>query len=126
MITFVVVECDCHATALYKYIPAFGTEAPENRSGVKFAFLVASMSSAKSSNKADSDTAPQTIGNYVLDKTLGEGNFATVKLAKHKLTGQEVCMMKDGYGTRAWKPPCTSPDLTFLGGCQNNRQNLHG
>jgi len=31
-----------------------------------------------------------SIGNYVLIKTLGEGNFAKVKLAKHKITGAEV------------------------------------
>ena len=34
-----------------------------------------------------------TIGNYVLMKTLGEGNFAKVKLAKHKITGQEVLLL---------------------------------
>jgi len=31
-----------------------------------------------------------SIGNYTLIKTLGEGNFAKVKLAKHKITGAEV------------------------------------
>jgi MAP/microtubule affinity-regulating kinase len=31
------------------------------------------------------------IGNYGFVKTLGEGNFAKVKLAKHRMTGQEVC-----------------------------------
>jgi len=30
------------------------------------------------------------IGNYLFQKTVGEGNFAKVKLAKHKLTGVEV------------------------------------
>jgi hypothetical protein len=30
------------------------------------------------------------IGNYVFEKTVGEGNFAKVKLAHHKLTGAEV------------------------------------
>ncbi len=30
------------------------------------------------------------IGNYVFQKTVGEGNFAKVKLAHHKLTGAEV------------------------------------
>jgi MAP/microtubule affinity-regulating kinase len=33
-----------------------------------------------------------SIGNYVFQKTVGEGNFAKVKLAKHKLTGQEVAI----------------------------------
>ncbi|KND04485.1 CAMK/CAMKL/MARK protein kinase [Spizellomyces punctatus DAOM BR117] len=34
----------------------------------------------------------QSIGNYVFQKTVGEGNFAKVKLAKHKLTGVEVAI----------------------------------
>ncbi|KAI9344407.1 putative serine/threonine-protein kinase MARK2 [Obelidium mucronatum] len=32
------------------------------------------------------------IGNYVFQKTVGEGNFAKVKLAKHKQTGVEVAV----------------------------------
>ncbi|KAJ3258919.1 Serine/threonine-protein kinase par-1 [Chytriomyces hyalinus] len=32
------------------------------------------------------------IGNYLFQKTVGEGNFAKVKLAKHKLTGVEVAV----------------------------------
>lgn len=30
------------------------------------------------------------IGNYIFERTVGQGNFAKVKLAKHKLTAQEV------------------------------------
>jgi len=33
-----------------------------------------------------------SVGNYVLIRTLGEGNFAKVKLAKHKITGAEVAI----------------------------------
>jgi MAP/microtubule affinity-regulating kinase len=48
---------------------------------------------SKRRDKDDSNNVelgvPQ-IGNYVFVKTLGEGNFAKVKLARHKLTGQEV------------------------------------
>ncbi|KAJ3021939.1 Map microtubule affinity-regulating kinase [Thoreauomyces humboldtii] len=33
-----------------------------------------------------------SIGNYAFQKTVGEGNFAKVKLAKHRLTGQEVAV----------------------------------
>ncbi|KAJ3257014.1 Map microtubule affinity-regulating kinase [Boothiomyces macroporosus] len=32
------------------------------------------------------------IGNYIFQKTVGEGNFAKVKLASHKLTGAEVAI----------------------------------
>ena len=31
-----------------------------------------------------------SIGYYDMDKTLGEGNFAKVRLATHSLTGQKV------------------------------------
>lgn len=33
------------------------------------------------------------IGKYRLIKTIGKGNFAKVKLAKHVPTGKEVCNM---------------------------------
>ncbi|ORX49732.1 Pkinase-domain-containing protein [Piromyces finnis] len=33
-----------------------------------------------------------SIGNYTMIRTLGEGNFAKVKLAKHKITGAEVAI----------------------------------
>lgn len=50
--------------------------------------------SASGRNKHDNDANPDLslpgIGNYVFDRTVGQGNFAKVKLAKHKLTGQEV------------------------------------
>jgi MAP/microtubule affinity-regulating kinase len=54
------------------------------------------MSTKPSSRRRDKDdtTNPDVllpgIGNYVFQKTVGEGNFAKVKLAQHKLTGQEV------------------------------------
>ena len=36
------------------------------------------------------EDAPR-IGKYRLIKTIGKGNFAKVKLAKHELIGKEVC-----------------------------------
>ena len=36
---------------------------------------------------------PPHIGNYRILKTIGKGNFAKVKLAKHVLTGREVNML---------------------------------
>jgi MAP/microtubule affinity-regulating kinase len=51
-------------------------------------------SSSRSRRDKDDTSNPdihlQSIGNYVFQKTVGEGNFAKVKLAKHKLTGHEV------------------------------------
>ncbi|ORZ33023.1 kinase-like domain-containing protein [Catenaria anguillulae PL171] len=50
----------------------------------------------KSPKKIAEETNPDVqlpgIGNYAFVKTLGEGNFAKVKLAKHKMTGQEVAI----------------------------------
>lgn len=40
---------------------------------------------------ASADEQPH-IGNYRLLKTIGKGNFAKVKLARHVLTGKEVAV----------------------------------
>lgn len=53
-------------------------------------------SSSRSRRDKDDTTNPDvalsSIGNYAFQKTVGEGNFAKVKLAKHKLTGAEVAV----------------------------------
>lgn len=41
-------------------------------------------------NSATSADEQPHIGNYRLLKTIGKGNFAKVKLARHILTGKEV------------------------------------
>ncbi|KAI8586181.1 kinase-like domain-containing protein, partial [Geranomyces variabilis] len=55
-----------------------------------------SSSSSRPRKDKDDTTNPDvnlaSIGNYVFQKTVGEGNFAKVKLAKHKLTGVEVAV----------------------------------
>jgi carbon catabolite-derepressing protein kinase len=43
------------------------------------------------SGNASSPGKPKYIGNYEIIKTIGEGSFAKVKLAIHRLTGQKVC-----------------------------------
>jgi MAP/microtubule affinity-regulating kinase len=55
------------------------------------------MSTPKSKRKDKDDTAnPDVslpgIGNYLFQKTVGEGNFAKVKLSTHKITGAEVML----------------------------------
>uniref|UniRef100_A0AAY4A745 non-specific serine/threonine protein kinase n=1 Tax=Denticeps clupeoides TaxID=299321 RepID=A0AAY4A745_9TELE len=47
------------------------------------------MSRCRSSVSATGDEMPH-VGNYRLLKTIGKGNFAKVKLARHILTGKEV------------------------------------
>lgn len=43
-------------------------------------------------NSATSADEQPHIGNYRLLKTIGKGNFAKVKLARHILTGKEVAV----------------------------------
>lgn len=56
------------------------------------------MSKSRSSSRRDKDDTKNpdvhlpAIGNYVFQKTVGEGNFAKVKLATHKITGAEVAV----------------------------------
>ncbi|KAM8816794.1 serine/threonine-protein kinase MARK1 isoform 4-T4 [Rhynchonycteris naso] len=45
----------------------------------------------RNSITAAQDEQPH-IGNYRLQKTIGKGNFAKVKLARHVLTGREVAV----------------------------------
>lgn len=52
-------------------------------------------------NSATSADEQPHIGNYRLLKTIGKGNFAKVKLARHILTGKEV---STGDGTMAAAP----------------------
>ena len=40
------------------------------------------------------------MGKYKLVKTIGKGNFAKVKLARHMPTGQEVWKERERKGTR--------------------------
>ncbi|KAG5463280.1 MAG: kinase-like domain-containing protein [Olpidium bornovanus] len=47
-------------------------------------------SSKRAVEESNPDFGLSGIGNYQFIKTLGEGNFAKVKLAKHKLTDREV------------------------------------
>ncbi|CAL8376792.1 unnamed protein product [Gadus morhua 'NCC'] len=50
-----------------------------------------SMPRCRNSVAAPTDEQPH-IGNYRLLKTIGKGNFAKVKLARHILTGKEVAV----------------------------------
>lgn len=52
--------------------------------------------------KTSLSTADETphVGNYRLLKTIGKGNFAKVKLARHVLTGREVRQDDEGGDKR--------------------------
>lgn len=57
-------------------------------------------------NSATSADEQPHIGNYRLLKTIGKGNFAKVKLARHILTGKEVSA---GPGDTAASPTVDTP-----------------
>lgn len=40
---------------------------------------------------ADRQKAPIRVGFYDIERTIGKGNFAVVKLARHRITKTEVC-----------------------------------
>ena len=82
------------------------------------------MPRCRNSVAAPTDEQPH-IGNYRLLKTIGKGNFAKVKLARHILTGKEVSATATAPGRpRAggpnggsgftWRPPETLLLLLFL------------
>uniref|UniRef100_A0A4W6FWC5 non-specific serine/threonine protein kinase n=1 Tax=Lates calcarifer TaxID=8187 RepID=A0A4W6FWC5_LATCA len=50
-----------------------------------------SLPPCRSSVASAADEQPH-VGNYRLLKTIGKGNFAKVKLARHTLTGREVAI----------------------------------
>lgn len=57
-------------------------------------------------NSATSADEQPHIGNYRLLKTIGKGNFAKVKLARHILTGKEV---RTGAGNMVVFPAVDPP-----------------
>ncbi|XP_077597642.1 serine/threonine-protein kinase MARK2-like isoform X8 [Stigmatopora nigra] len=63
----------------------------ENSSGQESKSSGRFSSSARCRNSTATDEQPH-IGNYRLLKTIGKGNFAKVKLARHVLTGKEVAV----------------------------------
>ena len=42
-------------------------------------------------NHDDFKTQPVRVGFYDMEETIGKGNFAVVKLARHKITKSRVC-----------------------------------
>jgi MAP/microtubule affinity-regulating kinase len=69
-------------TIVTNALPSSGSSSSRNR---------ATNSSGGVVRAPRNDDAPH-IGKYRLIKTIGKGNFAKVKLAKHELIGKEVCV----------------------------------
>ena len=73
-----------------------------------FLFLFLQGSEGGSSARISSRRAGEEphIGKYRLLKTIGKGNFAKVKLAKHLPTGKEVCTVRNSSSTWTEKFKC--------------------
>lgn len=67
-----------------KLTPRFASPQESKSSGRS------SMSRCRNSVSTTTSDEQPHIGNYRLLKTIGKGNFAKVKLARHVLTGKEV------------------------------------
>ena len=52
---------------------------------------------SKSNTDLTKSDRKTVIGNYEVSKSLGEGSFAKVKLATHRLTGQKVSAFPDSH-----------------------------
>lgn len=70
------------------------------------------------------------VGNYRLLRTIGKGNFAKVKLARHILTGREVSEGRGRAGGRILQPWCLVgggqawPSLGFVSVGKSHSQNI--
>nr|XP_020480291.1 MAP/microtubule affinity-regulating kinase 3-like isoform X6 [Monopterus albus] len=73
-------------------LPTVNERYAENHTSVDDGHSEAASRSARCKTSSSSrDEAPH-VGNYRLLKTIGKGNFAKVKLARHVLTGREVAI----------------------------------
>lgn len=66
-----------------------GSDAATNSSSTGGGSSTSAVTNTRGSSRSRSSEEPH-IGKYKLLKTIGKGNFAKVKLAKHVPTGKEV------------------------------------
>ncbi|CAI5450774.1 unnamed protein product [Caenorhabditis angaria] len=73
---------------------AHGTSGGSSRTGGSSSSHSRSQAGMGSSSRSAARRQPEDVhvGKYKLMKTIGKGNFAKVKLAKHVITGQEVAI----------------------------------
>ena len=55
---------------------------------------VAADDQARNGSAHNLPRSPLRVGFYEIDKTIGRGNFAVVKLAKHRITKTEVTIVQ--------------------------------
>lgn len=74
---------------------------------------VLTRSGARGRNSTSSADEQPHVGNYRLLKTIGKGNFAKVKLARHILTGREVRGRSLGMGRWGFGPAGVLLGISF-------------
>ena len=66
------------------------TKPSEERSGHVQQQVKSTITSSQKSSSLSVNSTPLRVGFYEIEKTIGRGNFAVVKLAKHRITKTEV------------------------------------
>ena len=65
-------------------------KSKELNDSAKLSTTTASHSNSSSSKDALKNKEPIRVGFYDIERTIGKGNFAVVKLARHRITKNEV------------------------------------
>lgn len=71
--------------------PSIISNASSHANGTS-SLMATAISNSSLLTTAAGSSGGRIVGNYILTKTLGEGNFAKVKLGRHRLTHQEVAV----------------------------------
>ena len=66
------------------------TKSKELNDSTKLSLSAAIHSNSSSSKDALKNKEPIRVGFYDIERTIGKGNFAVVKLARHRITKNEV------------------------------------
>ncbi|TMW48377.1 hypothetical protein DOY81_006547 [Sarcophaga bullata] len=67
-------------------------KSKESNDSIKLSLTAASHSNSSSSKDALKNKEPIRVGFYDIERTIGKGNFAVVKLARHRITKNEVAI----------------------------------
>lgn len=67
------------------------TKAEASNVSTKLPLSTASHSNSSPSKDVVKNKEPIRVGFYDIERTIGKGNFAVVKLARHRITKNEVC-----------------------------------
>lgn len=72
------------------------TVATASAAALAAAAAAAAVRSSASASMKSSSKGPIRVGFYDIERTIGKGNFAVVKLARHRITKNEVGLLRNG------------------------------